>query len=140
MATPKGLLGQPEAFTAEVVNEARDVVVLSLPNVSVAYSHQVSEQIVTHHTSISEEMKMLGIQQSEAQKVVAEYRYAVPAKEQTKQVGVIGAVVVAVLGLGVWGVTQQPESAASLATMVSVLGVVFGGIYVVDRAKKNADK
>lgn len=111
---------------AEIVGDAS----FRLPDgVVVNYSFSKIEQVTVDHMSISPEVMMVGIHQAEAEKQVAIARYAVPAKEQTVQVKAVGVAVCLTVLMGVVGACFRPEAAREIASMVAVVGVVFGGIF-----------
>lgn len=95
----------------------------------VSYSIKRLEQLTMSHLSISQELMMVGLHQADAQKQVAIAKYAVPAQEQTSQIKLIAIAVSATVLIGVTGACFRPEAAASIASMVAVVGVVFGGIF-----------
>ena len=117
-----------------------DVIVVEVPGGgSITYSYSKNEWLIHQHQSVSPEAMMLGVQQANAEKEIAQARYAVPAQERTKQALIItGGLVVTIVAIVVGAVTA-PAVAWPLAGMAAVFGVVFGSIWTRrEKAKKSA--
>ena len=79
---------------------------------------------------------MVGLQRANADKEIARYTYAEPAVQQTRQVVAVGVVMVVVFALALYTLSQHPNAMWAIAEMVSVIGIVFGGIFVAARYVK----
>jgi hypothetical protein len=123
MSDPKRIAQKSASSEAEVFRLANGVMI----------TLSRTEAFTTHHQSISEELMTATTQ-------VAHSRFAVPAVEQTKQVRSIGLVFVLVFAMATYGLTKNPDSGWAIAEMVSVMGAVFGGIYIVSEVKRRRAK
>lgn len=130
MSEPKKLSAGTKAVTVrpaeELLAEVVEVIPIDRGSISI---YARTDHFTYHHESISPELMTLGIQKARAEADAAAAKYAVPAKEQTRQVIAIAIAIVAVVGIGVYGAIRSPASAQPIAAMVAVIGVVFGGLY-----------
>lgn len=67
---------------------------------------------------------------------VAQARYVLPAQEKTKQVRIIGYVVVAVAIGAFVAICIRPEGGGSIATVAGIVVGVFGGLYTIEQFSK----
>lgn len=95
----------------------------------------VDERVSRYHYSVSS-FTSISPELSKALEAQSLHQHAVPAQEKTKQVRAIGLVGVAVALIGVVGCIARPESQAAIATICTVIGTIFAGVYVVEKRRE----
>lgn len=126
MSSPK----LPTARGIVLLADDRDPaeVAIRLPgNMFVSYSRQ---EIMQHtHASISPELAEVKMKEADA-------KYAEPARQQTRQVIVIGGTFVLGLIICLAFMTAIPAQATAIAGMFGTITVVLGGVYALQTRQK----
>lgn len=76
---------------------------------------------------------MVEVQKATAEVKVAQAQFATPAQERTKQVAIVGGVVIIVALAAFVAMYFIPAAVAGIVAVAGLVSAVFGGAYVVEK-------